>query len=167
MVAVLVAALLFSSWLGAPRTSEVAAFCVEQSKLPGDLVVVGSSTYTCPHPSPTPTVVYKVLLESSLSICDTPDTFGSVTNDKWLEMNVMGPASSWRFDGGKWVYTFVPYEEEVGFSGSVLREYRDGFTYPGFGVYKLYLYGGGSQVVSDYGSGYYYVHFTKLELTCK
>lgn len=151
----------------APTNNELNKKCSENSLPPGADISWGNTEFTCPKPTSTPTVIYKYLIETSLSICDTPENFGNVTNDKWLALNVFGSVSEWRYESGNWVYTFVPYDEEIIGGAGIRHEYMDGFRYPGFGVYKLYLYEGGTQIISNYGDGYYWVHFTKLELSCE
>ena len=157
---VLLAGLLLMSCISMAHRSleDVSEQCQKEGRYPGQIVVTADIEYVCPMPEATPTVLYFHL--SPESICDKPESWQDPRNSIWLDLNVLGPASSWKYEDGLWVYTFVRIQGDY-------MKWVDGFRYPGFGVFKVYLYVGGVKLVKSGDDFPERLDFTKLELSCQ
>lgn len=101
LVVTLLLSLLSACAQSAPSMTDVSSQCQKENRQPGQTVVLEGVEYVCPLPPPTPTPLVNVanyLLQTAESLCrENGETWQDPSNADWLAVNVVGPASSWKY----------------------------------------------------------------------
>jgi hypothetical protein len=168
LVVTLLLTLLPACTQSAPSVANVSSQCVNEHRQSGQTVALAGTEYVCPSPSPTPKPVENVtntLLDTTESLCkENGNIWQNPSNAEWLAQNVVSPVTSWKYEDGQWVYTYVPEFITLTFGGYT-QKYAESFMYPRFGVFTVSLYEGGTTMISQPNQSTW-LNFTKLELSC-